>query len=78
MICSAHSPNDGAVISGYKLRRHIAKALQARSQAIRTALQKYNALQLDSTRRAKSSAGTELLSIASYQNLTYYAIHGRT
>ncbi|KAJ7432670.1 hypothetical protein B0H11DRAFT_2165186 [Mycena galericulata] len=29
--------------TGYKLRRHIAKALQARSQAIRTALKSYNA-----------------------------------
>ncbi|KAJ7711576.1 hypothetical protein B0H16DRAFT_1667755 [Mycena metata] len=28
--------------TGYKLRRHIAKALQARSQAIRTALKSYN------------------------------------
>jgi hypothetical protein len=27
---------------GYKLRKHIAKALQARSRAVRTALQKYN------------------------------------
>ncbi|KAF6751976.1 hypothetical protein DFP72DRAFT_1033987 [Ephemerocybe angulata] len=29
--------------TGYKLRKHIAKALQARSQAIRTALERYNA-----------------------------------
>ncbi|KAI0058310.1 hypothetical protein BV25DRAFT_1872035 [Artomyces pyxidatus] len=28
--------------TGYKLRKHIAKALQARSQAIRTALERYN------------------------------------
>ena len=29
-------------ITGYKLRKHIAKALQSRSQAIRTALDRYN------------------------------------
>ncbi|KAG6826205.1 hypothetical protein H0H92_000724 [Tricholoma furcatifolium] len=29
--------------TGYKLRKHIAKALQARSQAIRSALERYNA-----------------------------------
>lgn len=29
--------------AGYKLRKHIAKALQARSQAVRTALENYNA-----------------------------------
>ena len=28
---------------GYKLRKHIAKALQVRSQAIRNALERYNA-----------------------------------
>ncbi|KAJ7707057.1 hypothetical protein B0H14DRAFT_3643874 [Mycena olivaceomarginata] len=30
-------------IQGYKLRKHIAKALQARSKAMRTALERYNA-----------------------------------
>ena len=30
-------------LTGYKLRKHIAKALQSRSQAIRSALEKYNA-----------------------------------
>ena len=29
-------------MTGYKLRKHIAKALQSRSQAIRTALDSYN------------------------------------
>lgn len=32
-----------SIIEGYKLRKHIAKALQARSQAIKTALANYNA-----------------------------------
>lgn len=32
--------------TGYKMRKHIAKALQARSQAIRTALERYNAAAL--------------------------------
>lgn len=31
---------------GYKLRTHIARALQSRSQAIKTALEKYNSLAL--------------------------------
>jgi hypothetical protein len=35
--------NDGLITYlGYKLRKHIAKALQARSQAVRTALDRYN------------------------------------
>lgn len=36
--------------TGYKLRKHIAKALQARSQAIRTSLERYNAAALSLSR----------------------------
>ena len=42
LFCKSRCSNDVLLFSGYKMRRQIAKALQRRSDAIRTALRLYN------------------------------------